>query len=199
MTILLTGFSPFPGVPVNPSQAVVEAIAADPAYGHVITTVLPTAFAAAGDCVAALIKAHQPRAVMMLGVAAGRDAINLERFALNINDASVPDTSGVQASGQPIDPDGPAAYTSTLPLDRLFAALDAARIPAKFSNHAGAYVCNHVFYTARHTVEQARLPTRVGFVHIPMHSDDADQPGADKGLPLGVIVDAVKACLDALT
>ena len=33
-------------------------------------------------------------------------------------------------------------------------ALKGRDIPAVISNHAGAYVCNHVFYTARHEIER---------------------------------------------
>jgi pyrrolidone-carboxylate peptidase len=37
-----------------------------------------------------------------------------------------------------------------------------------FSNDAGGFVCNHVYYRAAHLVASAGLPTRVGFVHLPV-------------------------------
>jgi pyroglutamyl-peptidase len=197
-TVLLTGFDAFPGVPLNPSGEIVKRIAVDAAYDHVHAEVLPTVFTEAGERLTDRIKRLNPRYVMMVGVAAGRDKINLERFALNINDAPKPDNAGNLASGTPIDPDGPLAYASTLPLDRLYKALDAADIPVIYSNHAGAYVCNHVFYVARRIIEKAALAAHAGFIHIPMMSDDPNMPFAENGLPLDTMTDAIKVCLDAL-
>lgn len=187
MTLVLTGFDPFPGVPVNPSQQIVETIAMqNPA---IITEILPTAFAPAEKRIRSLIQKHAPDVVLSLGVAARRDAINLERFALNINDAEQPDNDGVQHDGKPIVANGPAAYTSTLPLAALHKAIQARRVPVKYSNHAGAYVCNHVFYVARHEVERLRLATRCGFIHVPMPND---------GLSLADMIDTIQVCIQQL-
>jgi pyrrolidone-carboxylate peptidase len=60
------------------------------------------------------------------------------------------------------------------------------------SNHAGAYLCNHVFYVARHFLEQRGRAVPCGFIHLPQASDD------EPGLPLAVLMDAVNCCLDSL-
>ena len=201
MKILLTGFTPFPGVEVNPAQFVVEQVA-EQMQGEtveLIAEVLPTAFVAAGERIRQLIWEIQPDVVISLGVAAGRDAISLERFALNVNDADKPDNDGHTASGQSIVENGPAAYRSTLPLDALYQALSERNIPVKFSNHAGAYVCNHVFYVARHTVEQMDVPALCGFIHIPMHTEAEGQPGAEVGLPIATLVEAIMDCIAVIS
>lgn len=193
--IILTGFTPFPGVPVNPSEKIVSHIAALH-LECVCTEVLPTAFMPAGDRIRTLIREHQPRAVVSLGVAASRPQFSLERFALNVNDAPIPDNDGHIAQGQPIVPGGAEAYRSTLPLDKMLTALTEKGIPVAYSNHAGAYVCNHVFYIARHEVEQQGLDSFCGFIHIPMmHDHDEDK---NTGLPLQTMTDGVLACLEIL-
>jgi pyroglutamyl-peptidase len=196
MTVILTGFEPFPGVAINPSQKIVEHFQVRD--GDWIAEVLPTAFAPAGERVRALIRQHRPGAVISIGVAARRTTIALERFALNINDADRPDNSGVQASGQTIRAGGPAAYRATLPLEVMAEALAARSIPFSYSNHAGAYVCNHVMYCALDEIALLGLTTASGFIHIPMMREADDQPSAEVGLPLAQMIEAVEACVQVV-
>ncbi|MBZ0302662.1 MAG: hypothetical protein K8J31_23155 [Anaerolineae bacterium] len=192
MRILLTGFTTFANHGVNPSQRIVDAL--EESRADLITAVLPVEYGGAGERLRALMAQHQPDAIVMLGLAASRTAINLERFALNINDASLPDNAGDHPRGRPIVPDGPAAYVTRLPIDTMQQALAARGIPAVISNHAGSYVCNHVFYVARHALEQSGSAIPCGFIHVPPIAEAGDQPG----LPLAVLVEAVDCCLAVL-
>ncbi len=191
-TVAVTGFEPFGEVTINPSQKIIETLAADADPG-VIARVLPTTFKEAGQRIEALLLEHRPAYLLMLGVSARRDCIALERFALNINDAVLPDNEGRLATGQPIREDGPAAYRGTLPLDALYEAALPGGAPLAFSNYAGAYVCNHTFYCARDAVERHGLATACGFVHVPMMSEAEGQPGADTGIPFASMLAAVRA------
>jgi pyroglutamyl-peptidase len=201
MKVILTGFTPFGELDVNPSQLVVQRIAEcqHELSGIELTAeILPTAFIDAGERIRQLIRRVIPDAVLSIGVAASRDAINLERFALNINDAPIPDNNGKLATGQPIVNDGPLAYQSTLPLQRMYSALEERGIPTNYSNHAGAYVCNHVFYCGRHELDSLKSKAICGFIHIPMMSEAADQSGVEQGLPLATMVEAIMTCTQIL-
>ena len=187
MPILLTGFTSFGDVDVNPSQLIVEQLKALPG---VVTAVLPVDYTAVDDCLAALLAQHQPEAVVCLGVARGRDRLNLERIALNLDDAGAPDNAGVTRRGLPIIAGAPLAYASTLPLEAMHARLEAASIPVTISNHAGAYLCNHAFFLTRHLTGD--IPC--GFIHVPALRSEANP----EGLPLGTMVEAVRLCLEAL-
>jgi len=189
MTVLLTGFTPFVDQPVNPSQLIVEALEDRP---DVTGVVLPTVYQIASEQLVRHINDEQPIALLMLGLAGRRSTINLERFALNIDDTATPDNGGEVRQGQPIVPDGPAAYSSTLPLEALRQALHAREIPVTISNHAGAFVCNHLFYVARHALNESKRTIPCGFMHVP--GIDGEQ-----GLPLPTLIDAVAICLDVLT
>jgi pyroglutamyl-peptidase len=202
MVILVTGFGPFGRIEVNPSQVIVESLArsiASERRAQLVTEILPTEFRAAGDRITTLIREIRPTAVVSLGLAASAAVIRLERHALNLNDAIRPDNAGDLASGRPIDPAGPIGYWSTLPLDDILRALKGRDIPATISNHAGAYVCNHVFYTARREIERLGLTIASGFVHVPLMAEQADAPlpGGVK-LPIAQLVNAVECCLSVL-
>jgi pyroglutamyl-peptidase len=202
MTILVTGFEPFGGLPVTPSQAIVEALGKSSArqcQAELVTEILPTEFRGAGDRIKTLIRELRPAAVVSVGLAASAAAVRLERHALNLNDAIRPDNAGDLATGRPIDPEGPIGYWSTLPLDRMLRAITARDIPAIISNHAGAYVCNHVFYTARREIELLGLGTVCGFVHVPLMSEqDATPLPGGASLPLAQLIEAVACCLRVL-
>jgi len=182
---------------VNPSEMIIEAIT-----GHlksaggvqIYTEVLPTQFLAAGDRMRHLIERFEPEAVIGLGVAAEAASIRLERVALNLDDSDVADNAGDTASGRLVVSDGPVAYWSTLPLDPMLKVLRAHRIPADISNHAGTYVCNHVFYVARHEIETLRGRAKCGFIHVPLLSEQ----GPNRGLPLAKMIEAIGLCLGVI-
>jgi pyroglutamyl-peptidase len=195
MKILLTGFTPFGAVETNPSQLIVEHFTSRVTHDGsvtIIAEVLPTVFETAGSRIRALIREHHPDAVVSLGVAQSRNAIHLERVALNLNDAGIPDNAGDLAQGRLIVPDGPLAYWSTLPIESMLAALKSRDIPATISNHAGAYVCNHVFFSARHEIEQLGRSIPCGFIHVPAIGTEPP------GLPLATMIAAVDQCLTVL-
>ena len=202
MAILVTGFEPFGGVPENPSQAIVEALKQRPAAerrAEIVAEILPCEFRAAGERLVSLIRELRPDAVVSIGLAAGAAAIRLERVALNLNDAARPDNGGDLATGRLIDPDGPIGYWSTLPIEAMLAALKAREIPSSITNHAGAYVCNHVMYTARHEIERSGLDIPSGFVHVPLMTEqEAVVPPGGATLPLATMVEAIETCLDVL-
>ncbi len=192
MRILLTGFVPFGKVTTNPSQQIVEQIAASGRYPQVVTAVLPVEYAGGTDRLQQLIATHQPDAIVCVGVAQNRSKISLERFALNVDDASLPDNAGVLRQGEAICAGEPLAYTSTLPLDAMQSALQAQAIPVEISNHAGAYLCNHAFYMARHLTNGQDIPC--GFIHVPGILNDT----LPTGLPLATMVNALEICLTVL-
>lgn len=190
MRILVTGFEPFGPHAINSSTAVVQAL---PPSDALITRILPTVYSEAGRMVRELIRDERPDAVMCLGLCARSPGILLERVAINLNDDRCGDNAGDCAAGRVIEPDGPVGYRSTLPLDAMHDALREQGITVGWSNHAGTYVCNHVFYTARHAVEQLDAggePRPCGFVHVPQLDDS--------GMPLPRLVAAIRICLDVI-
>jgi len=154
--VLVTGFEPFGGSPVNTSQQIVEAVGG---------VVLPVSYARAAEALREAVRAADPEVVVCFGQA-DREAISVERFAHNLDCAESEDNDGA-VSAREIDPDGPVAYRSTLPVEAIVAALRAADVPAEASRDAGGYLCNHVFYVLMRLLERDRPGTIGGFVHVP--------------------------------
>jgi pyroglutamyl-peptidase len=171
--VLVTGFEPFDGAAVNPSQRIVEELAAAPPEGVELTTVvLPVAYARSADALRAAVRAAEPEVVICFGQANGRAGISVERFAHNLDSAEPVDNDGV-SSGAEIDAGGPVAYRSTLPVAEVVAALRASGIPAAESRDAGGFLCNHVFYILMRLLEQQSQQARGGFVHVPQLPEQA--------------------------
>jgi pyroglutamyl-peptidase len=192
--VVMTGFEPFGGDAVNESWEAVRRLAADPGAlppdVELVTALLPVTFVGAPSALAALVAEHRPDVVVATGLAAGTDAVRLERVAVNVADARIPDNDGTQPVDVPVVPGAPTAYLSGLPLKAALVELRAAGLPAVVSNTAGTYVCNAVFYALAHALAQA--PGVVGgFVHVPR----ADAlPVADAARALGVVASvAVRA------
>jgi pyroglutamyl-peptidase len=167
MTTLVTGFEPFGGARVNPSELLARALA-EPADPSLVTAVLPVSYRRAALELERLLERHRPELVLLFGLHPSTKHVTLETLAVNRDDASVPDSDGEQRAGVPIVDGAPAGYPSTLPLDAMVAAAARAGVPVAFSNDAGGYVCNHVFFTAQHLAATRYPNCRSGFVHVPM-------------------------------
>ncbi|MEN9539671.1 MAG: pyroglutamyl-peptidase [Pseudomonadota bacterium] len=192
--VLLTGFDPFGGDSVNPSWLAVSALEGRRILKHrVVAARLPTEFDLSLQILKHLMSYHRPKIVICVGQAGGRNAMGLERVAINVNDARIPDNAGQQPIDTPVVARGPAAYFSTLPLKAMAQDLRRAGLSVEMSQSAGTFVCNHVFYGLMHTLASRKwtaLGVRGGFVHVPWLPDQGtpSMPLADmvRGLELGV-------------
>lgn len=177
-TILLTGFAPFGGEPSNPSWDAVVRLDGARIGGHrVAARLLPVEFGASLRALRRALRETAPALVLCVGQAGGRAQLSLERVAINLADARIPDNAGASPVDAPIVADGPAAYFTTLPVKAMLAALRWGGIPAEVSQTAGTYVCNEVFYGLMHALRNRRV--RGGFLHIPYSpAQAARHPGA---------------------
>lgn len=191
MSILLTGFGPFPGVPRNASQQVVEGFPDTLADQEIHRVVLPTIYDTAGTTVESLLVEVRPDICLCLGVA-GDPFLRLETIARNHGTVPMPDESGVIRSG-PISPAGPDTYPCTLPFSAIHPMLKKRGVAVELSDDAGGYVCNHVFYTARHAIERHGLATACGFVHVP-----PSRSGDREGEGTGGLIRAVQTIVELL-
>lgn len=162
--VLITGFEPFGGESINPSWEVAKILAKQP---HIDAVQLPCVFDRSLDVLREKIQALQPDVVICIGQAGGRSSIEIERVAINLNDASIPDNQGNQPIDTAIVPHAPAAYFTTLPAKAMVQAVKNAGVPASLSLSAGSYVCNHAMFGLLHFLAENFPQTRGGFIHIP--------------------------------
>lgn len=165
--ILLTGFLPFLGESINPSQVLLERIKRDLSLqDHVDTLLLPVSFQQAGTLLKQHLSRHRYEAVLMLGQAGGRKRISLEQVALNWIETEKPDEDGFTPHRGNIDPKGEAAYFTDLPLPQWQKLLEENQIPAEISLSAGGYVCNHIYYQTLKTIRE-QGSAQACFIHVP--------------------------------
>ncbi|MEV0586402.1 pyroglutamyl-peptidase I [Nonomuraea sp. NPDC050310] len=161
MRTLLTGFEPFDGSDVNPSFEAVRLVPG------VAVAELPCVFATSLAALRAAIDEHRPDLVLCVGQAGGRAGITVEKVAVNLIEARIPDNAGAQPLDEPVVPGGPAAYFAHLPVKAMVGAVRAAGLPAAVSYSAGTFVCNQVAYGLAHLIETELPHLRGGFVHVP--------------------------------
>lgn len=179
MKIIVTGFEPFGGESINPSFELVKSLPGTVEGAEIVKLALPTVFGKSIETLLFAIKSENPDIILCLGQAGGRSAISIERVAINVDDARIPDTAGQQPIDSPISADGPSAYFSTLPIKNIAAAIKLQGIPAEISNSAGTYVCNHVMYGILDYIYKNNLAIKAGFIHIPYLPEQVlDKPNA---------------------
>lgn len=166
MKIIVTGFDPFGGEKINPS---IECVKALPEIEGVelIRLELPTVFKESAKRLNEVINDVKPDAVLSVGQAGGRAGITMERIAINVDDARIPDNISQQPIDEEIQVEGEAAYFSTLPIKRIVKAIRESGISAEVSNSAGTFVCNHIMYQALFAATKSDKPFKAGFMHIP--------------------------------
>ncbi len=167
--VLITGFGPFPGVPVNATMRLLPELARVAAKNfpdvRFDAEVLPTEWAAGPRRLERLLAEARPDLALHFGVSARARGFEIESRAHNVC-AAQPDASGVLPVGLAIRDGGAEHLPASLPVQHIVMRLRRRGIPAFVSRDAGAYLCNAALY---HSLSCARDAPgrRVGFVHIP--------------------------------
>jgi pyroglutamyl-peptidase len=197
MRALVTGFDPFGGGRVNASLEAVRRLPTRIGTLDIVTAELPTSYARSIPALKAAIRDARPGIVLCVGEAGERSVLSVERVAINLQDARMPDNDGAAPAERPVLRGGPAAYFATLPVRKMVAALRAAELPAELSMSAGAFVCNHVFYGLMHLAATTKRNFRGGFLHVPCLTQK--EGIATRSMALDDIVRGIVTCLEAAT
>ena len=144
MRVLLIGFGPFPGAPLNPSALLVKSLARRrrPAFAEIVRTshVFTTTYAAV-DRDLAKLREIGADIVLMFGLAGRRRHLCIETRARNAVSLLFPDASGFRPQRGVIAPGEPAALCGAAPFARLLGAVRSSAVPARLSRDAGRSTC----------------------------------------------------------
>jgi len=181
--VLVTGFGPFPGVPVNATMRLLPELAqAAPRLFPDVRfafAVLPTEWAAGPRHLQLLLAEVAPDLALHLGVSARARGFELEQRACNAC-AATPGAAGALPAAAAVLGVGPQYLPASLPLRHIMARLRRLGIAAFISRDAGAYLCNAALYHSLLCAKDAAgCGRRVGFVHIP--ATLARPGGANRG------------------
>lgn len=203
MKILLTGFEPNDDG-LNASEIVVRSLKDDlptllHEYRHDIHyKIMPGDTHAIGQVVEETLRHEPPDIYLGIGQARGYNRIALEQMAKNLRYFVTPDRAGNTPKGEPIVPNAPLAYLSSLPCPSSLVSLLAQHmIPARIANDCGTHLCNQVFYQVLHWSALQRPEMRVGFAHIPILPEQVIQQWPDSPfMPLEMTRTAITLILD---
>jgi pyroglutamyl-peptidase len=193
--VLLTAFEPYDRWQQNASWlALVELTRNLPEQPKIVTRLYPVDFSKARQRLEDDLQGNYDFA-LHLGQAPGSARVRLESIGLNVGGGvdDLPDQF------QPLDPQGPVAYRSDLPLADWANRLRNAGIPASVSYHAGTYLCNAMLYLSLRLAKTRRLKTRAAFIHLPLAPQQAIQQNADMASMSSVFAaEAVRMILQAI-
>ena len=196
--ILITYFGAFGGQDINPSMLAVDLLPDKINGVNLIKKELAVEFEKSTEQLSDYFAEIDPSAVVCVGLAGGRAELTVERVAINLNDARIPDNSGFQ----PIDVkilanNAPDAYFSKLPIKAMAQQSQQVGVPASVSNTAGTYVCNHVMYLACHWASQ-KSGKKAGFIHVPFVPEQTAGKTGVATMHLDDIVKGLTAMIEAI-
>ena len=167
MKILVSGFDPFGGDKINPAYEAVKLIPANVTGAEIIKVELPTVYGKCAEVLESAIEQHKPDAVLCVGQAGGRSVLSIEKVAINLAEARIPDNAKQQPSDEAIIEGAPAAYFTNLPVKAMVKNCKSHGIPSNISYTAGTFVCNDIMYRLLHMIAQKYPQMRGGFIHVP--------------------------------
>jgi pyroglutamyl-peptidase len=170
LTVLVTGFGPFPGAPFNPTEALVRKLTRlrRPAFADVrlVGHVFRTSYAAVDVELPELLARHRPQVVLMFGLAARTRHVRVETCARNIRSRLLADVAGTMPAAYRLDPGAPRVRRGRAPFEALRVAARARGADVRLSHNAGRYLCNYLYWRA--AAGGAAGSRAVVFVHVPL-------------------------------
>jgi pyroglutamyl-peptidase len=201
LTILVTGFSAFPGAPVNPSAAIIMRLLRRHArrlrlHGiRLQTAVLPVVYDQVTRELEELVARTHPDAIVHLGLASRRKQVSVETRAVNRLTTLHPDAARRRAAARAVRAGELPALRSPLATPSLVTLMRRTGVPTQLSIDAGDYVCNQTLYTS---LASGGAPAV--FIHVPRltgvrHESDDDEAA---WITLPALTRAVEAALVAI-
>jgi pyroglutamyl-peptidase len=192
--VLISGFEPFGGSHLNSSQLVVGAISKESLSGLELSAViLPVEFDKAARVLLSKVNDFNPEIIISFGQAEGRKAITPEKIAINLDSARIPDNAGELRVNKVIVEAGADGYFSTLPIEKMVAAVKECGLESEISLSAGAFLCNHIFYHLQHQLLEREVKS--GFVHLPLVNEQIAQYPNQPSWALKDLVQGVRAAI----
>ncbi|MCY1569299.1 pyroglutamyl-peptidase I [Staphylococcus pettenkoferi] len=195
MNILVAAFDPFGGEDINPALEAVKSL--DDTIGdHQIAKLeIPTVFHKSKQVIEQELEQQNYDAVLVIGQAGGRFELTPERIGINVDDARIPDNEKNQPIDQSIQAEGEAAYFSNMPVKRMVESIKAAGVPARLSNTAGTFVCNHILYQLGYLQATRFSNIRFGFIHVPYVPEQVTDKPNQPSMSLETMVKGLTAAI----
>ena len=177
--ILLTCFEAFNNKSTNTTTLVVEKINQDNIY----KLTLPVSYTRSVEVLKNVVRDYKPDLIISLGEANRTKNVEIEKFAHNIQHASIPDNDGVIKINEKIN-DSSLCLTPNYDVYQMVSKLQKDGYNVIMSQSAGSYICNLVMYTILE-MKELKLIKDAAFIHIP-HLEGEDLS----------LLDSITKCID---
>lgn len=199
MKILVTGFDPFGGEKVNPAYEAVKLLPDNIAGAEIIKLEVPTVFAKSSAVMEEKIKEVNPDIVLCVGQAGGRSHMTVEKVAVNLIDARIPDNEGNQEFDLTIKEDGETAYFATIPVKAMIEKMNENKVPTLISYSAGTFVCNDIMYNLLYLIDKKYPNIKGGFIHVPFDTaQTVGKPLGTASMPISKISEGLEYAIEAI-
>ncbi|KAM9323316.1 pyroglutamyl-peptidase 1-like [Pholidichthys leucotaenia] len=190
--IVVTGFGPFCGHPVNSSWVAVQELERL-GLGEVVDLYVcevPVEYQAVQNLLPSLWKEHQPQLVVHVGVSSFATTVTLEQCGHNKGYKRLDNCSFCPASHCCVE-SGPDCIKSLLDMDTICKRVNESDIgiTVSVSKDAGRYLCDFTYYTSLYLGQG-----RCAFVHVP----PLEKPysGQDLGKALQAVIQEMLKLLE---
>jgi pyroglutamyl-peptidase len=183
--ILFTGFEAFAEWEVNPTAVAAKQIDGMQIEEHrIIGKIIPLRYKLIRNKLNEFVSMYQPDVIVLSGQG------GVERIARNMAESKIPYNCGTTPMNEVLIENGKEELFTTLPIQDMFTELENSGIPVTYSDSAGLFGCNQVFYCGQH--DYPNITT--GFIHVPQLPEQAkrDEPFMDQD----TITRALKICVE---
>lgn len=167
--VLITGFSKFPGAPVNPTESLISWLASQDLSrfeADVHFHLFETSYAQVDRDLAELSKQLNPDVVLHFGLDQNATGFKLEAMGKNALHADKPDVDGHCPAARIVDGEA-SEIAATFPIDLIGEALENKGLKVQHSHDAGGYICNYLLYRTLSKGSWQLPPHFAGFIHVP--------------------------------
>lgn len=199
MKILIAAFDPFGGEKVNPALEAVKQLPEQIGEHRITKLEIPTVFHESKDVLAETLAQDSYDAVLTIGQAGGRFELTPERVGINIDDARIADNKGNQPIDAQIQSQGAPAYFSNMPVKAMTEGIQNAGVPARLSNTAGTFVCNHILYQMGYLQATTYPNMLFGFIHVPFIPEQVATKQNVPSMSLNTIVQGLTAAIKSIS
>jgi pyroglutamyl-peptidase len=162
--ILVTGFEPFGGSPVNPSWEAARLLDGSVLGGHkVVALQLRVIWGAPLPALREACNAHRPCLVVSLGQG---HTFTCERVADNLRE-NYPDNAGNGPPAPRIVKDGPERLASGFPFEKVMGLYAGPKVRVAASEEAGGYLCEECLYSLETLRREVPWKMEAAFFHVP--------------------------------
>ena len=196
--VLITGFGPFPGMHLNPSEKLLRWIEKRHIpRSHDIqlkTIVIPTTWSAVEQFSSQTLAKLDPDIALHFGVHSRAAGLCIETLARNCT-CTQADAMGRVSPRHCVKDHAPQTLKSTIGTAKLITELRARGLPVHNSTNAGRYLCNALLFASLYQSRKRTSPRQTGFIHVP----PLNVRGMNKNALLKAAVITISHCVSCHT